>query len=62
MSIRKYWVPDTHGTAGQNRLMAVSRSNGDIAIWNLKEVERVLAKLGLDAEGAPVPREPAQRP
>jgi hypothetical protein len=61
MSIRKYWVPDTHGTAGPNRLMAVARSNGDIAIWNLKEVERILAKLGLDAGEPPVPREPAQR-
>jgi eukaryotic-like serine/threonine-protein kinase len=50
-----YSLPDEEGTlwwlawSPDNQRLAVSRSNGDIAIWNLKEVERVLAKLGLDA-------------
>ncbi|MBI4664542.1 MAG: protein kinase [Verrucomicrobia bacterium] len=34
------WSPDS-------RRLGVSHSNGDIAIWNLPEVERVLAGLGL---------------
>ena len=48
-------LPDQEGTvwwlawSPDSQRLAVSRSNGDIAIWNLKEVERVLAKLGLDA-------------
>ena len=56
-----YSLPDEEGTlwwlawSPDSQRLAVSRSNGDIAIWNLKEVERVLAKLGLDA-GETVPR------
>ena len=38
--LRLAWSPD-----GQR--LAVARSNGDIAIWNLPEIERVLAGLGL---------------
>src|SRR5260221_7071544 len=34
------WSPDS-------QRLAVSRSNGDIAIWNLPEIERVMAGLGL---------------
>jgi hypothetical protein len=34
------WSPDIHR-------LAVSRSNGEIAIWNLPEIERVLASLEL---------------
>jgi WD40 repeat protein len=63
-----YSLPDEEGTlwwlawSPDNQRLAVSRSNGDIAIWNLKEVELVLAKLGLDAEATRVPHPPAQRP
>jgi WD40 repeat protein len=35
------WSPDSQH-------IAVSRSNGEVAIWNLKEVEGQLAKLGLN--------------
>ena len=51
-----YSLPDQEGTlwwlawSQDNQRLAVSRSNGDIAVWNLNEVERVLVKLGLDAE------------
>lgn len=34
------WSPD-------GRRLAVSRSNGDIDIWNIAEIERVLSNLGL---------------
>jgi WD40 repeat protein len=34
------WSPDS-------QRLAVSRANGEIAIWNLKEVEAQLAQLGL---------------
>ena len=34
------WAPD-------NRRLAVARGNGDISLWNLTEVEAVLAKAGL---------------
>ena len=34
------WHPD-------NRHLAVSRSNGDISLWNLQAVEALLAKVGL---------------
>jgi len=63
-----YSLPDQEGTvwwlawSSDSQRLAVSRSNGDIAAWNLKEVERILAKLGLDAGEPSVPREPAQRP
>jgi len=63
-----YSLPDQEGTlwcwawSPDSQRLAVSRSNGDISIWNLKEVERILAKLGLDAGEPSVPREPAQRP
>lgn len=51
-----YSLPDQSGTvywlewASDSRRLAVSRSNGDIAIWNLPEIERVLAQLGLDPQ------------
>ena len=63
-----YSLPDQEGTvwwlawSPDSQRLAVSRSDGDIAVWNLKEVERVLAKLGLDAEEPTVPRKLAQRP
>jgi serine/threonine protein kinase/WD40 repeat protein len=34
------WSPDS-------QRLAISRSDGEVAIWNTKEVERVLAELGL---------------
>lgn len=34
------WSPDS-------QRLAVTRANGEIAIWNLPEVERILARLGL---------------
>ena len=34
------WSPDS-------QRLAVTRANGDIAVWNLKEVEAQLAQLGL---------------
>ena len=37
---RLAWSPDS-------QRLAISRSNGDIANWNLPEIERVLAGLGL---------------
>ncbi len=37
------WSPDS-------RRLAVSRSNGNIAIWNLAEIERLLGELGLGHE------------
>jgi len=46
-------LPEEHGTvywlawSPDSQRLAVSRSNGDIAIWNLPEIERVLAGLGL---------------
>jgi WD40 repeat protein len=63
-----YSLPDQEGTlwrlawSPDSRRLALARSNGDIPIWNLIEVERVLAKLGLDAGEPPVPRDPAPRP
>ncbi len=48
-----YSLPDQNGTvywvawSPDSRRLAISRSNGDIAIWNLPEVERVLTELGL---------------
>jgi WD40 repeat protein len=48
-----YSLPDQSGTvfcmawSPDSRRLAVSRSNGDINIWNLPEIERVLAELGL---------------
>ncbi len=38
------WSPDS-------QRLAVSRSDGDIAIWILPEIERVLARLGLAEQG-----------
>jgi WD40 repeat protein len=63
-----YSLPDQEGTvwslawSPDSQRLAAARSNGDIAIWNLKEVERVLAKLGLDAGEPAVPHEAARRP
>jgi WD40 repeat protein len=34
------WSPDS-------QQLAVSRANGEIALWNLKEVEAQLSQLGL---------------
>ncbi len=34
--------------SADSQRLAVSRANSDIAVWNLKEVEQVLAKLGLN--------------
>jgi WD40 repeat protein len=49
-----YSLPDQNGTiywvawSPDSRRLAVSRSNGEIAIWNLKEIQQVLAKIGLN--------------
>ena len=45
------WSPDS-------QRLAVSRSNGDIEIWNLQEAERVLTELGLSE---PVSTPPTNR-
>ncbi len=37
------WSPDS-------RRLAISRASGDIEIWNLPEIDRVLASLGLEVE------------
>jgi WD40 repeat protein len=48
-----YSLPEQSGTvywlawSPDSQRLAVSRSNGDIAIWNLPEIERVLVGLGL---------------
>jgi len=48
-----YTLPEQPGTiwwlawSPDGRQLAVSRANGEIAIWNLNEVEAQLAKLGL---------------
>ncbi|MHC1766224.1 MAG: WD40 repeat domain-containing serine/threonine protein kinase [Verrucomicrobiia bacterium] len=57
---RLYSLPGRHGTvwwlawSPDRRRLAVSRSNGDIDIWNLNEIEHVLAGLGLKT-GEPEP-------
>jgi hypothetical protein len=35
------WSPD-------NRRLALSRNNGNIAIWNLEKMDQILAQLGLN--------------
>ena len=59
---RLYTLPGQHGTvwwlawSPDSRRLAVSRSNGDIDVWNLNEAERVLAGLGLNTrEPEPIP-------
>jgi WD40 repeat protein len=48
-----YSLPEQNGTvwwqawSPDSRHLAISRSTGEIAIWNLPEIERVLARLGL---------------
>jgi WD40 repeat protein len=48
-----YSLPEENSTvywlawSPNSRRLAVSRENGDIAIWNLREIERILAKLSL---------------
>jgi WD40 repeat protein len=65
---RLYTLPGQHGTvwwlawSPDSQRLAVARSNSDIDVWNLNEVEHVLVRLGLNAEEAPVPHGPAQRP
>jgi len=50
---RLYSLPDDPGSVWwvawhpDNRHLAVSRSNGDISLWNLTAVEDLLAKVGL---------------
>ena len=50
---RLYSLPDDPGSVWwlawhpDNRHLAVSRSNGDISLWNLQAVEDLLAKVGL---------------
>ena len=49
-----YSLPDQNGTvywlawSPDSQRLAVSRSNGDMSIWNLKEAETILTKLGLN--------------
>jgi WD40 repeat protein/predicted Ser/Thr protein kinase len=51
---RLYSLPDEPGSlwwlawAPDNRHLAVSRSNGDISLWNLSAVETVLRQAGLE--------------
>ena len=51
---RLYSLPDDNGSvwwlawSADSDKLAVSRSNGDISVWMLQEVERVLAGLGLN--------------
>jgi WD40 repeat protein len=59
---RLYTLPGRHGTvwwlawSPDSRRLAVARSNGDTDVWNLNEVEHVLARLGLSArEPEPIP-------
>jgi WD40 repeat protein len=50
---RLYSLPDDKGPvwwlawSADSSKLAVSRSNGDISVWMLPEIERVLAGLGL---------------
>jgi WD40 repeat protein/predicted Ser/Thr protein kinase len=57
-----YTLPGQHGTvwwlawSPDSRRLAVARSNGDTDVWNLNEVEQVLARLELNArEPEPIP-------
>jgi len=49
-----YSLPEENGTiwclawSPNSQRLAISRANGDIAIWNLPEIERVLVGLGLN--------------
>jgi len=59
---RLYTLPGQQGTvwwlawSPDSRRLAVARSNSDIDVWNLNEVEHVLARLGLNArEPEPIP-------
>jgi WD40 repeat protein len=59
---RLYTLPGQHGTvwwlawSPDSRRLAVARSNGDTDVWNLNEVEHVLARLELNArEPEPIP-------
>jgi WD40 repeat protein len=50
---RLYSLPDDNGSvfwlawSADSSRLAVSRSNGDISIWKLPEIERILAGIGL---------------
>ena len=50
---RLYSLPDDQGSIWwlawhpDGRHLAVARGNGDISLWNLTEVEAVLAQVGL---------------
>jgi len=49
-----YSLPDDNGSvwwlawSADSGKLAVSRSNGEISVWKLPEIERVLAGLGLN--------------
>jgi WD40 repeat protein len=49
-----YSLPDQNGTvywlawSPDSQRLAVSRSNGDIAIWNLKDIQQILTRIGLN--------------
>jgi len=49
-----YSLPDENGTvywlewSPDSQRLAVSRSNGDIAIWNLKDIQQILTRIGLN--------------
>jgi len=51
---RLYSLPDDNGSvwwlawSADSGKLAVSRSNGEISVWKLPEIERVLAGLGLN--------------
>jgi WD40 repeat protein len=57
---RLYTLPGQHGTiwwlawSPDSRRLAVSRANGDTDVWNLHEVQHILAGLGLNG-GEPEP-------
>src|SRR5262249_14426768 len=48
-----YTLPEEHGSiwwlawSPDSQQLAVTRANGDISVWNLREVEAQLAQLGL---------------
>ena len=49
-----YSLPEEQGTvwwlawSPDGRRLAISRANGDISIWNLEEIDSVLARLALN--------------
>jgi WD40 repeat protein len=63
-----YSLPDENGTvywlawSPDSRRLAIARSNGEVSIWNLTEVERTLVQLGLSPEALIQARDPSAIP